>query len=89
MSDVIRLEAAYNRLLSKCQYLETEVDGHRQFNTSLQKRIAELESILRKIADWNGMWGPYPETNKDWATMAVMAAREALPEPPQEAMKDE
>ncbi len=65
MSDVIRLEAAYNRLLSKCQYLEAEVAALKRNNNvqggihsellkqidTMQERIAALED---RIIDLRG-----------------------------------
>ena len=41
--------------------------------------IERLRRALRKIADWHGDWGPFPETNNAWRAMAVVTAREAVP----------
>lgn len=36
---------------------------------------------LRKIADWNGVYGPYPEARSDeWGPMAILTAREFIKE---------
>ena len=40
-----------------------------------------LRTALEKIADWDSAWGPYPETNKAWCAMAIVTAREAVPQP--------
>ena len=41
-------------------------------------QIAQLREALEKIADLDGNWGPFPETNKQWCAMAIVTAREAL-----------
>ena len=41
--------------------------------------IERLRRALRKIADWHGDWGPFPETNNAWRAMVVVTAREAVP----------
>lgn len=38
----------------------------------------ELLAALQKIADLQGAWGPFPETNKSWAGMAIVTAREVI-----------
>jgi len=39
-----------------------------------------LRDALEKIADWNAAWGPFPETNPLWCSMAVVTARELTKE---------
>lgn len=48
-----------------------------QLESAEQERDA-LRAALEKIADWNGAWGPYPETNEAWRAMALVTAREAV-----------
>ena len=43
-------------------------------------QIAQLREALEKIADLDGNWGPFPETNKQWCAMVIVTAREALEE---------
>lgn len=43
--------------------------------------IERLRAALEKIADWHGSWGPFPERNEAWSSMAVVTAREAVPLP--------
>ena len=41
-----------------------------------------LRDALEKIADWNGCYGPFPESNNElWRGMAIVTAREAAPNP--------
>lgn len=46
----------------------------------LAAEIDRLRSALAKIADWGSNWGPFPENNEAWRAMAVVTAREAVPE---------
>ena len=46
---------------------------------TLHSENERLRSALQKIADWGGAWGPYPETNEAWCSMAVVTARHAVP----------
>ena len=39
-----------------------------------------LRQALLKIADWDGQYGPWPERNDEWRAMAVVTAREAVPD---------
>jgi len=41
--------------------------------------IERLHKALEKIADWQGAWGPYPETSAGWRSFAIVTAREAVP----------
>ena len=43
-------------------------------------QISQLREALEKIADLDGNWGPFPETNKQWCAMVIVTAREALEE---------
>lgn len=45
-----------------------------------ENQIEQLREALEKIADLDGNWGPFPETNEHWRAMAVVTAREALEE---------
>lgn len=53
-------------------------------NKNQSNTIAVQRAALVKIADWHGAWGPYPERNEAWCAMAIMTARETVP---QEAME--
>ncbi len=46
----------------------------------LQAEVARLRAALEKIADWHGHWGPFPEKREDWRSMAIVTAREAVPQ---------
>ena len=46
-----------------------------------EKERDALRTALEKIADWDSAWGQYPETNKAWCAMAIVTAREAVPQP--------
>ena len=50
--------------------LRTEIDRLKVENATYIKTLLE-------IADWDGVWGPFPETNERWRGMAVVRAREA------------
>lgn len=39
---------------------------------------AKYIKALLAIADWDGVWGPFPERNERWRGMAVVTAREAV-----------
>ena len=43
----------------------------------LKVENATYIKTLLEIADWDGVWGPFPETNERWRGMAVVRAREA------------
>ena len=47
---------------------------------TITKERDALRAAMEKIADWYGAWGPYPETNKSWCAMAIVTAREAVPQ---------
>lgn len=49
----------------------------------LEAEAERLRSALAKIADWNGVWGSFPERNEQWQSMAIIAAREAAPNLPE------
>ena len=53
---------------------------HLQRIAELEKQVEQLRKGLEKIADLDGNWGPFPETNKHWCAMAVVTARETLKE---------
>lgn len=45
-----------------------------------EREIERLRAALLKIADWNSVYGPYPEANsEEWGAMAIVTAREAVP----------
>jgi len=44
----------------------------------LRAENERLMQALEKIADWRGVWGPYPEGDADWRAMAIVTAREAV-----------
>lgn len=45
--------------------------------------IDRLTAALKKIAAWNDEWGPFPEANNQaWGAMAIVIAREAVPQIP-------
>lgn len=46
--------------------------------TEAANEIERLRGALRKIADWRGDFGPFPETNNAWRAMVVVTAREAV-----------
>ena len=46
----------------------------------LADEVKRLRTALAKIADWDSNWGPFPENNEAWRAMAVVTAREAVPE---------
>ena len=47
-----------------------------------QAECERLRDALEKIADWNGCYGPFPESNNElWRGMAIVTAREAAPNP--------
>jgi hypothetical protein len=58
------------------------VDELEQQNALLTLEAKRLRDALRKIADWDSAWGPFPETNKAWCSMVVVTAREAVPKSP-------
>lgn len=49
--------------------------------------IERLRAALEKIADWDSLWGPFPERNEYWRAMVVVTAREAVPRSVDVAMK--
>ena len=51
-----------------------------EYIANLEAEIERLRTALVKIADWHGAWGPWPEKNEAWRAMAVVTAREAVPE---------
>lgn len=59
---------------------EPEAPVVEAYVASLEAEIARLHAALVKIADWHGAWGPWPENNEAWRAMAVVTAREAVPE---------
>lgn len=77
-----------------CEILQTNYDAARkasQFSADVadqaladlkcaEQQIAQLREALEKIADLDGNWGPFPETNKQWCAMVIVTAREALEE---------
>ena len=54
-------------------------DAHRR-QIVLGDEVKRLRTALAKIADWDSNWGPFPENNEAWRAMAVVTAREAVPE---------
>lgn len=59
----------------------------RDREAALTYEVEELRAALKRIADWESNWGAFPETNNDWATMAVMEARRVIPQPKQDCKK--
>jgi hypothetical protein len=43
-----------------------------------EAREGTLREALVKIADWDGIWEPWPENNEEWRAMAVVTARMAV-----------
>ena len=54
----------------KCDALFAEVDR-------LKIENAKYIGALLAIADWNNVWGPFPEKSENWRAMAIITAREA------------
>lgn len=57
------------------EWAEGEIEA-----SALLDAIDELRAALEKIADWYGAYGPFPEKNEMWRAMAVVTAREAVPQ---------
>ena len=60
---------------------EKVIPNLREQLEAVEKERDALRTALEKIADWDSAWGPYPETNKAWCAMAIVTAREAVPQP--------
>ena len=73
------LESAYDWKVENATAYDKLNNAFIDLNLDCDKLKAELaraREALIKIADWNGAWGTFPETNPQWAAMAVMTARE-------------
>lgn len=66
--------AAHRWLVEPLTELPTPAESQPQGGGELKR----LREAMRKIADWHGAYGPFPETNNEWRAMVVVTAREAL-----------
>ncbi len=62
-------------------------DAAKQLAAS-QAREQQLREALKKIADTQGAWGPFPEKNEQWRAMVVVVSREALALPHDDSALD-
>ena len=73
--------AQMSELLDRLEAAEkSDAESIAMYRKARDERDA-LRTALEKIADWDSAWGPYPETNKAWCAMAIVTAREAVPQP--------
>ena len=82
-----RLEAAEKERDDVALQLVQSEQGKRKISEECDALLAEIDRLkvenakhigaLLAIADWGGVWGPFPERNESWRGMAVVRAREA------------
>lgn len=65
------LQQRIAELEKDCEILQANLDV-------APMQVKQLREALEKIADFDGNWGPFPETNKQWCAMTIVTAREAL-----------
>lgn len=70
---LVQAELGKRKLDAECDELYAKVEA-------MEREREALHSALEKIADWYGVYGPYPETNEAWRAMAVVTAREIVPQ---------
>lgn len=86
IAEIRKLRAESERLSSMIDHQRDEaMEMERMLRAELadsQSECERLRDALEKIADWNGCYGPFPESNNElWRGMAIVTAREAAPNP--------
>ena len=67
---LVASEQGKRKISEECDALRAEIDR-------LKIENAKHIGALLAIADWNNVWGPFPEKNENWRAMAIITAREA------------
>ena len=81
-ADLAASQAECERLSSMIDHQRDEaMEMERMLRAELadsQSECGRLRDALEKIADWNGCYGPFPESNNElWRGMAIVTARQA------------